>query len=383
MRQEAIAGARTHGTKRSRVESSPSAKYNISKQSKKAISDQIHTKKELVKVKLSSSDSDSNSDSVSVSASDFASDSLSDSETFFRPVSIANSDSVSPSAAFSAMTKQNIKPNGRHYRSRDLENLASILLSYLEEDISGATFCTFMSSIKRRKQEALLAFLTRSADSHSEWWTVTLHLRAYLHDNSRGQTGLKIARSLIKLPYISKRLDKLNISGIAADLLSKHIAPELKELLEPPLFVYKYGRTSRNFFDSIKHWCNKPRQDLANFRCICHYPEFTPFRQKGTRHVGTTDPSLVSILYPGNSSSVENLLSRGSKFRSEGCNFDWVIQFDNTFRSYMKEEMDKWQARQIDNLGVPAIHFEAFRKAFDEEMHSIAHIFDPSPIYAR
>ena len=80
---------------------------------------------------------------------------------------------------------------------------------------------------------------------------------------------------------------------------------------------------------------------------------------------------------------MENLLSRGSKFRSEGCNFDWVIQFDNAFRSYMKEEMDKWQARQIDNLGVPAIHFEAFRKAFDEEMHSIAHIFDPSPLYAR
>ena len=49
---------------------------------------------------------------------------------------------------------------------------------------------------------------------------------------------------------------------------------------------------------------------------------------------------------------------------------------EKSFCSYIKDEMDKWQKDQIDRFGIPAFHFAAFRKAFDEEMQQIAHIFD-------
>ena len=103
-----------------------------------------------------------------------------------------------------------------------------------------------MSTVKKKKQEALLTFLTTLVDSNSDWWRVSCHLRAFMHDNSRGQSGQKSARSLIKLPYISKSIDNLNISGIAAELMRNFIHHEIMELIEPPLFVYKYGRTSRH-----------------------------------------------------------------------------------------------------------------------------------------
>lgn len=194
---------------------------------------------------------------------------------FSDTVSDAVPVSVDSSETFSFRSQPNINPKRRCYRSRDLKHLASILLNYLKEDPSGVSFRTFMSTVNKKKQEALLIFLTELDDSNSVWWRVSRHLRAFMHDNSRGQSGQKSPRSLIKLPYISKSIDNLNISGIAVELMRKFIHPEIMELIEPPLFVYKYGQTSRHYFDTIKHWCGKPRQDLANFRCICHNPEFT------------------------------------------------------------------------------------------------------------
>ena len=142
MRKEAVAAAGTHGTKRLRVETPVRFKCSPSKESQKARSDRHLMEKELAKHKLSFSDSDSDIDSDSSldSSLEYDSDEAdSSSSTHQDP-----SSSASPHRKEAAFNSK-----GRCYRSRDLENLATILLNYVEADDTGDLFRAYMSKVRK------------------------------------------------------------------------------------------------------------------------------------------------------------------------------------------------------------------------------------------
>ena len=147
---------------------------------------------------------------------------------------------------------------------------------------------------------------------------------------------------------------------------------EIKSIIDHiPLVCFKYGRTPNEEYNTRKRWSKTPKQDLCNFKCRCKESRFFPYLHRGGQpHICTTDPSVLSTAIKG-SDRLPNLLARGSKFRPEGCQLDFITSQGETLSSFLLKEVDNWLNLVHEAKGIPLSHFGKMRAEFLSELKKI------------
>jgi hypothetical protein len=103
---------------------------------------------------------------------------------------------------------------------------------------------------------------------------------------------------------------------------------------------------------------------LCNFKCRCKESRFAPYLHRGGQpHICTTDPSALFTAIK-RSDRLPNLLARGSKFRPEGCQLDFITSQGETLSSFLLKEVDNWLNLAHEAKGIPLSYFGEMRAEF-------------------
>ena len=114
-------------------------------------------------------------------------------------------------------------------------------------------------------------------------------------------------RHFIKLTYINRGLDFINISSIFMDPNIQDLIPPYFSNTEPPIVSYKYKKPTRNIiFNYTKTTTDEELDTNIPLSCDCAKSDF---RYAPCDHVVTGDLSIV------NDPEVINFLKKGPKFR--------------------------------------------------------------------
>ena len=154
---------------------------------------------------------------------------------------------------------------------------------------------------------------------------------------------------LLKLKFINKGFDLLNISNIFRDYNVQSKIPQYFEYLEPPLICYKYKKPIRNLIfnyynvttdTSILY--NKPKS------CSCSN---SPFIYLPAGHVITGNLDVIK------NRQIKSLFKKGPKFRLPSR-----IDF-NACKDVFSESLDTYCARWCKKEGVDTYALNDYKKA--------------------
>ena len=145
-------------------------------------------------------------------------------------------------------------------------------------------------------------------------------------------------RRFIKIPFINKGFDLLNISNIFRDHRVQTAIPQYFENVEPPLICYKYKKPIRNFVFNYNKVTSDPKileSCPASWDCAT-----SEYLYKPAGHIVTGDFSIIK------DKQLRGLLRKGPKYRIPS-KVDFI-----KCREVLKEALDNYTKRWCKSEGV-------------------------------
>ena len=156
-------------------------------------------------------------------------------------------------------------------------------------------------------------------------------------------------RRFIKIPFINKGFDLLNISNIFKDHRVQSKIPQYFDNLEPPMICYKYQKPVRKFIFNYNQVTSDPKvNETIPESCDCATSEF---KYNPAGHIITGDLSIIK------DKELRKLLCKGPKFRIPS-KIDFV-----KCRDVLKDALDAYSKRWTKLEGVEPHALDAWKNS--------------------
>ena len=200
------------------------------------------------------------------------------------------------------------------------QNFVKILTTHLDHNLKDAAYFIRVSIISFKKTflknlcNDVYDFLISKADSfpNQQWYEMTLDLiESRIYNPPAPKITKTKPKNLIKLHFVNKGMDRINISKIIKDKNVKKNLPTQFSKTEQISTVYTLTKTIRskiyNHKEFIKTLDTKVILDNMN-NLPCNY-KTSPFTDPNHGHIVTGDISIVQ------NNKLRKLLCKGPKYR--------------------------------------------------------------------